>query len=67
MKFYIYKVHRKSRTYRGSIWDRPSIPYVPNDAKQLCSFEIDNKSDNSYMIISEDELKDHIEYKEKGK
>lgn len=61
-KFYIYRVHPGDKTYR-SIWDSPSKPWVPNDAKLIGEFTLDKWN---YLIVSQEELDEINEIKLKN-
>ena len=52
-KFRIFQVHPNDRTYQGSIWDTPHVPYVPRDAKQVGEFEINDGF--QWMSVTEEE------------
>ena len=54
-KFYVYSVPYYSETYRGSVWDDPRKPWIPDDAKLISEFEISRVNDG-YMIVNQQEL-----------
>ena len=69
-KIRIFQVHPGDRTYQGSIWDIPSKPWIPSDAKQLTEFEVDEG--RSWMSVTEEEYQDiqkkkMVNAKEEGK
>lgn len=51
-KFYVYSVPDGSQTYRGSIWDNPTKPWIPDGAKLISEFE----TNREYIIVTQDEL-----------
>ncbi len=63
-KYYVYSVVRGSRTYRGSIWDSPEKPWIPENAKLIGEFETD---DRDYMIVSQEELDEINQIKAENK
>jgi len=54
-KFYVYSVPYYAETYRGSIWDSPRKPWIPDGAKLISEFEI-NRHNDGYMIVNQQEL-----------
>lgn len=61
-KFYIYAVHYSDRTYRGSIWDEPRKPWIPDNAEFKGEFEL--KGWQSYMVVNQKELDEINQIKE---
>lgn len=64
-KFYIFQVHSSDTTYRGSIWDTHRKPWIPNRAKLLSDFKLDDGY--SYMVVSQKELDEINKIKEENK
>lgn len=53
-KFYVFSVGVNSRTYRGSIWDTPPKPWIPNNSEFITDFNIDKNK--QYITISQEKL-----------
>jgi len=64
-KFYVYQIHPGDTTYRGSIWDSPQKPWVPDSAKLIGEFEVGRGW--RYMTVSQDDLDEINEIKLKTK
>ena len=60
-KFYVFSVNPYDRTYRGSLWDSPSKPWIPYDSELIAEFELSNRN---YMIVNQDELNEINKIKE---
>ena len=52
-KFYVFAVSDNAKTYRGSIWDSESEPWVPDSAKLIAEFDTRGLR---YMVVSQEEL-----------
>lgn len=53
-KKYIFIVPNYARTYRGSMFDSPSKPWIPDNAKMVAEFECPDGY--NYMTVTQAEL-----------
>jgi len=63
-KLYVFDVHYTDQTYRGSIWDTPRKPWVPNSAKLVAEFELGEN--RSYMVVNQEDLDEINKIKEEN-
>lgn len=52
-KFYVFSIPQGGKTYRGSIWTNPELPWIPDGSKLVAEFDTAGRA---YKIVSQSEL-----------